>query len=148
MDCSLQGSPVQKIPQEWILEWVAISFTRGSSWARDQTLLSCIAGRFFTIWAIREAPYVLWWNINSNSGWWLCDCKLSKMLLVNISSHSQFFPLPSPKSRMPQIRANWDPSYMSRSEGSWYIHQKRRNEAYIPKDPTILVVQVVGKHTE
>lgn len=66
------------------------------------------------------------------------------MLLANISSHFQFFPLPSPKSRMPQICANWDPSYLSRSEGSWYIHQGRRNEAYIPKDPAILVVWVGG----
>ena len=34
-----------------ILEWVAISFSRGSSWPRDRTWVSCIAGRFFTIWA-------------------------------------------------------------------------------------------------
>ena len=38
------------------LEWVAISFSRGSSWPRDQTQVSCIAGTFFTVWAIREAP--------------------------------------------------------------------------------------------
>ena len=43
------------ILQARILEWVAISFSRGSSQPRDQTLVSCIAGRFFTIWAIREA---------------------------------------------------------------------------------------------
>ena len=34
---------------------VAISFSRGSSWPRDQTRVSCIAGWFFTLWAIREA---------------------------------------------------------------------------------------------
>ena len=39
-----------------ILEWVAIPFSRGSSWPRGQTWVSCIAGRFFTIWATREAP--------------------------------------------------------------------------------------------
>ena len=33
-----------------ILEWVAISFSRGSSWLRDQTQVSCIAGGFFTAW--------------------------------------------------------------------------------------------------
>ena len=38
-----------------ILEWVAISFSRGSSPSRDQTPVSCIAGRFFAIWATREA---------------------------------------------------------------------------------------------
>ena len=35
--------------------WVAISFSRGSSWPRDRTPVSCIAGRFFTLWATREA---------------------------------------------------------------------------------------------
>ena len=38
----------------WILKWVAYPFSRGSSWPRNQTGVSCIAGRFFTNWAIRE----------------------------------------------------------------------------------------------
>ena len=38
-----------------ILEWVAISFSRGSSWRRDWTWVSCITGRFFTIWATSES---------------------------------------------------------------------------------------------
>ena len=37
-------------------EWAAISSSRGSSWPRDQTQVFCIAGRFFTVWATREAP--------------------------------------------------------------------------------------------
>ena len=42
---------------EWkLLEWVAIPFSRGSSWPRDQTWVSCTAGRFFTVWGTREAP--------------------------------------------------------------------------------------------
>ena len=41
--------------QARIVEWVAISFSGGSSWPRDQTWVSCIAGGFFTIWATREA---------------------------------------------------------------------------------------------
>ena len=44
------------ISQARILEWVAISFSRGSSQCRDWTQISCIAGRFFTIWISREAP--------------------------------------------------------------------------------------------
>ena len=40
-------------------EWVAISSSRGSSWPKDWTWVSCIAGRFSTIWATREAP-ALW----------------------------------------------------------------------------------------
>ena len=42
------------ILQTWILEWVAIAFSRGSSQPGNWTQLSCIAGRFFTIWATRE----------------------------------------------------------------------------------------------
>ena len=39
----------------WVLEWVAYPFSRGSSWPRNLTGISCIAGRLFTYWAIREA---------------------------------------------------------------------------------------------
>ena len=56
MDCSLPGSSVHGIFQARALEWVAISFSRGSSRPRDWTCVSCIAGRRFTIWATREAP--------------------------------------------------------------------------------------------
>ena len=58
MDCSLSGSSVHGIFQARILEWIAISFTRGSSWPRAGTWVSQIAGRFFTIWATREAPQI------------------------------------------------------------------------------------------
>ena len=59
MDYSPLGSSVHGILQARILEWVTISFSRGSSQLRDQTQF-CIAGRFFTIWAFREAP--IWWK--------------------------------------------------------------------------------------
>ena len=56
MDCSLPGSSLSMgILQARILEWVAIPFSRGFSRPTDQTQISCIAGRFFTIWAMREA---------------------------------------------------------------------------------------------
>ena len=51
MDCSLPGSSVHAILQARILEWVAIPFSRGSSWPRDRTWVSCITGESFTIWA-------------------------------------------------------------------------------------------------
>ena len=54
MDCSLPGSSVHGIMQARILKWIAIFFSRGSSWPRNQTQVSCIAGRFFTNWATRE----------------------------------------------------------------------------------------------
>ena len=55
MDCNPPGSSVHEIFQARILEWVAVSFSRGSSQPRDRTRVSCTAGRFFTIWATREA---------------------------------------------------------------------------------------------
>ena len=48
-------SPVHGIFLARILEWVAFSFSRGSSLPRDWTQVSCIAGRFFTHWATKEA---------------------------------------------------------------------------------------------
>ena len=50
-NCSLPGSTVRGILQARVLEWVAISFSRRSSQPRDQTQVSRIAGRRFTIWA-------------------------------------------------------------------------------------------------
>ena len=54
MDCSPPGSYVQGILQARILEWVAIPFSRESFWPRDRTQVSCIAGRYFTIWVTRD----------------------------------------------------------------------------------------------
>ena len=44
MDCSSPGFSVHEILQAKILEWVAIPFSRGSSWPRGRTLVLCIAG--------------------------------------------------------------------------------------------------------
>ena len=48
VDCSSPGSSIHGILQARILEWVAISFSRGSFQPRDRTWVSCIAVRFFT----------------------------------------------------------------------------------------------------
>ena len=55
MDYRPPGSSVHDILQARVLEWVAVSFSRGSSHPRDQTWVSCIAGRFFTNWATTAA---------------------------------------------------------------------------------------------
>ena len=52
---SHQGSP-------WILDWVAWPFSRGSSWPRNQTGVSFIAGRSFTSWANRDISSSLIWK--------------------------------------------------------------------------------------
>ena len=59
MDYSLPGSSVHRILQARILQWVAIPFSRGFSQPRDWTWVSCLAGRFFLIWATREVLYCL-----------------------------------------------------------------------------------------
>ena len=48
MDLSLPGSSFHGISQARILEWVVISVSRGSSWPRDWTHVSCLVGRFLT----------------------------------------------------------------------------------------------------
>ena len=55
MDCSLPGSSVHGISQAKIVEWIAISFSRGSSQPKDRISVSCIAGGVFTDWATMEA---------------------------------------------------------------------------------------------
>ena len=52
MNCSPPSSSIHEIFQARALEWGAISFSKRSSWPRDHTRVSCIAGRRFSIWAI------------------------------------------------------------------------------------------------
>ena len=61
MDCSLPGSSCPWNSQGKNTRGVAIPFSRGSSWPRDQTWVSRIVGRFFTIWDTVEPPlcYIL-----------------------------------------------------------------------------------------
>ena len=54
MDCSPPSSSVHGIFQAILLEWIAISFSRGSSRPRDQTQVSCIVDGRFTVWDTRE----------------------------------------------------------------------------------------------
>ena len=91
MDCSPLGSSVHEVLQARILEWVAIPFCRGSSWSRDQTLASCIAGRFFTIWATREAhnifsSHIFNWLVCWGLGFWT----VKQIYYVHSISHPCF----------------------------------------------------------
>ena len=64
MDCGPPGSSVHGILQARILEWVAVPSSRGSSWPRDWTHVSCgscIAGGFFTTEPPRK-PCLNHWN--------------------------------------------------------------------------------------
>ena len=78
MDCSPPGSSVQRISQGTILKWVVISFSMGSSWPRNQTHISCTAGRFFS----RE-----------DQGCWLTTSKsmIKTVIKPRFESHSKPF---------------------------------------------------------
>ena len=107
MDCSLSGSSIHGIFQASVLEWIAISFSRGLSWPRKWTRVSRTAGKRFTVWATREAQ--LWyylgvkktvvlrkltWNnfqdsveLQHNTEW----CSLLKMHIPHIKSSTKSF---------------------------------------------------------
>ena len=59
VDCSPPGSSVLGILQARILEWIAIPVSRGSSQLRDRTQVSCIVGRFFTVWTTEKSLFAI-----------------------------------------------------------------------------------------
>ena len=109
MDSSQPDSSVHGIFQARIMEWVAISFSRGSSRPRDQTQVSHIVGRHFTVWATREVQSrqtygkygqsrksgLSWCSPHTHTGHSLCilcvySCiswRLVGFYILNISSH-------------------------------------------------------------
>ena len=66
-DSVIPWTIVPGILQARIMEWVAIPFSRGSSRPRDQTQVSCLAGGYFTKWAMREAQS----GCSRRQKWWV-----------------------------------------------------------------------------
>ena len=82
MDCSLPGFSVHGISQARILEWVAISFSRGSSWPRDWTCMSWVLslGR----WILYHcATWESWFNIHQVKGEMATHCENSNPAIRN-----------------------------------------------------------------
>ena len=83
---SHKGSPLDYIDHETlqarILEWVAFPCSRESSQPRNRTRVSCIAGRFFTSWASREAQE--YWSELSGMGKSPCMCVHAKSLQLRL----------------------------------------------------------------
>ena len=90
MDCSLPGSSIHGIFQARILEWVAISFSRRSSWPRDWTQVSRIIGRRFTIWATREATCYGAWPKNIERKNEVSEVLAADLPFLLKSSHQQW----------------------------------------------------------
>ena len=74
IDCSLPGSSVHRIFQATVLEWIAISFSRGSSQPRAWTRVSFIINRHVTIWATREIYYLKFGNCFYRYCYFLYNC--------------------------------------------------------------------------
>ena len=89
MDCSPPGCSVYGIFQARILQWVAVFFSRGSSWPRNWTWISCLAGSLFTNWARMEDQEAMGvWNWK-----WPLDAKNSPWKIVRKNKESRFQPL-------------------------------------------------------
>ena len=84
MDCSPPGSSVHGISQARILEWVAIFFSMGSSWLRDQTWITCIADTLLLSQYGR--PYIWWSKLK-----YICIFNKCSILVLKTS----LFPLPN-----------------------------------------------------
>ena len=106
-DCSLPGSSVCGILQARILEWVAISFSRGFSQPKDWTWVSCIAGGFFTIWATREALIYIIFPSLFCIYLLLYKCTYVRLLLLFFLSQSPFFCFTGEASSNPKFMFSW-----------------------------------------
>ena len=93
MDCSPPGSSVHGILQITVLEWVAIPFSRWSSQPRDQTQVSHIANRFFTIWATSLLNIAFELPIPTQNK--ICHLSLPKCAVPIVSSLGHLFNPPS-----------------------------------------------------
>ena len=81
MNCSPSGSSVHEILQARILEWVVISSSRGSSWPRDPTWVSCISRWILYHWATWEAQVSF--TVAINELWILGDLIKQRLFLVH-----------------------------------------------------------------
>ena len=107
-----------------ILEWVAISSSRGSSWPRKRTQISRTAGRFFTNWATRETPkwqlishvdslqpqglYSPWNSPGQNTG-------------VGSCSLLQGIPQPRDRTQSPTLQADYLPAEQP-GKPIWWVY--------------------------
>ena len=100
MNYSLPRSSIHGIFQARVLEWVAISFARGSSRPRDRTWVSRIVGRRLTIWATREVSFIF--SVKSLSRVrlfatpWTIACHAPRSMGFSRQEYWSGLPFPSP----------------------------------------------------
>ena len=118
MACSPPGSSVHGILQARILEWVAIPFSRESSQPKDQTWVSRMEGRFFTIWATMEDHAAATAAKSLQSCPTLCnpiDSSLPGFPSLGFSRQEHWSGLPFPSPMHESEKWNWSRSGMSDS---------------------------------
>ena len=116
MDSSPPHSSVHGILQARTLEWVVISFSRGSSQPRDQTGVSCIASSFLTVWVPREVQASATECVNKTSG---AQAETSWDTVTTGKIWEQFFLLRNESSGIIEPdREQIDPTY---THTSWQI---------------------------
>ena len=121
MDYSPPGSSVHGIFQARILESVAIPFSRGSSWHRDRTRVSYIAGRFFTVratakWKNETEMLVsqscltvcdpMDWGSPSASVHGILQARILEWVAISFSRKEMDLPNPGIKPRTPALQAD------------------------------------------
>ena len=113
MDCSPPGSSVRGVLQTWILPWVAIPFSRESSQPKDRTRVSCIAGRFFTVWATREALHIGGTKLVFELTW--------TMALINMRGDWCFLIIVVYKNNVKNYMMTWWFCYFAEYSSVWLI---------------------------
>ena len=92
-DCSPPGSSLHEILQARMQEWVAISFSRASSWPKDWTCVSRIASRFLTYWATKETDKYFLFTLPSEWFWDAFGLHKIKLLVIHVIASSVYIPL-------------------------------------------------------
>ena len=149
MDCSLPGSSIHGILQARIVEWVAISFSRGSSQPRDQTRVSRIAGRCFTTCATRVVcnhepqlkPVVCW--LYSCITMWALLCCVSSVSSTTYKFHKDWaqimFSLSSIQHR--RYLTHWKLSVISFEQ----IHRWKKKSNCLVMHPDLVHMLAINK---
>ena len=132
MDCNPPGSSVHGILQARKLEWGALSFSRGSSRPRDQTLVSCITGGFFTF----ELPgkpinwlefYIKNFNTKSEKN----VCKKRRYLLSK--TLKCLYGLKTKKQRQSSPSTEQRKTSKNKNEAQQPKHNQPQERVYLPK---------------
>jgi len=115
-----------------VLEWVVISFSRGSSWPSDKTQVSCTVGRCFTIWATREVFIIRETQVKTTM-----RCHLTPVRMVIIQNLQTLNAGEGVEERKASCTVGGNINWYSHYGEQYRDSFKRRNKSTIwPNNPT------------